>query len=180
MKSALVCFVEGLSDEIFLRNVIVPRINARYYDITLVQYAEATKEKTAEYCRSLACASRGKQWDYLMLADRNSEACVSERRRLLQEHFSLDDERRAIIATPEIEAWYIAGLTDAFKDAHGIASPKVSCDSVTKEILCRAIPAKMRTPKALCYLNLTKSYDLDLARGNSASLRYFCQRLNIK
>ncbi len=174
MLKILFVWLEGPSDEQFFKGTLEPILSSRYVSIHKIPYAERStisiNKKLHEVVRSQVIL------DYLWCADLDSDQypCVTEKKRAeITKHPLLDPGRIAVVS-PEIEAWYMAGLDSEACAALGIPDYK-DTDSITKEKFRQLLPNAYNSVIDF-RTEVLKRFSLDTAKRKNESFAYFCKR----
>jgi hypothetical protein len=169
-KKKLFLFVEGVTDELFFEKAIKPALN-NFYFVSLVSYANSTKEMTSknfELCRQ-------NNHEYLVIADINSKKCVTQKKQVLLKRFRKADTECIYIVVKEIEAWFIAGLSqDSCKKLR--IDYTDNTDTLTKEDFDKMIPREFDS--SIDFMSeILKHYSIETAIKKNSSFRRFHRRI---
>lgn len=166
----LIIFVEGPTDEDFIKGVLLPRIHGKYDDVYFNRYAGTRPSKRDAFIRSAKSA----QWDYIFLTDINDATCITNRKdHVLDRHPSLQRER-VMVVVQEIEGWYLAGLNASLASALNL-SEVFDPNEATKEDFANLLPSNLRSPRELM-TEILKLYALEEGVVRNTSLRYCVER----
>jgi hypothetical protein len=166
----LFLFLEGDDDERFFRAVLIPLLRRRYEDIRPVQVSQLTKEKIANWLRSV----EGMRADYLYVRDLDRHPCVTAAKDALREaHPRLAPDRIQIVKA-EIESWYCAGIGPGRLAGSEIATC-LETESVTKERFEAVIPGG-RVNRIPSLAEILEGFDLEAAARRNSSLRRFLRK----
>lgn len=170
-----VFFVEGYWDEEFIQRVIQPLVETRYFLVKIITYSGLTPAKRKTLFNEAVRAHS----DVFILADRNPSPCITAAKQRMKGVFQeAQVEDYVVIVVPEIEAWYLAGMSDAFAAQYQIGLPP-NVDAVDKnrfEELCQHSAFDSSSDMRLEAL---RHYSVELAKQRSASFLYFAHRLGI-
>ncbi len=179
-SSIIQFFVEGDDDKRFIDRIIKPRLeNMEFYVNEPYVYAEETTKKVKDCYRNFK-----KFCKVYFLADFNNSPCITARKRELNKKYGVDFED-IVIVKPEIEAWYLAGVTDSIiRDSNIPKSIRKlfedlelpnDCENLTKEDFNRYVP---RGIERSAFMNLIlKHYDLKVAISKNKSLNRFVTKV---
>ena len=174
MLKILFVWLEGPSDEQFFEGTLEPILNSRYVSIHKIPFAERStisiNKKLHEVVRSNVIL------DYLWCADLDPDQypCVTEKKRAeICRHPLLKPDRIAVVS-PEIEAWYLAGLDSEACQALGIPEYQ-NTNSITKEKFKQLLPNAYRSEIDF-RTEVLKRFSLDIAKRKNESFAYFCKR----
>jgi hypothetical protein len=179
-SSIIQFFVEGDDDKRFIDRIIKPRLEDMEFCVNEPYvYAEEKPEDVEDCYRNFK-----KFCKVYFLADFNNSPCITARKERLHEKFRVDFEDM-IIVKPEIEAWYLAGVTDSIirdsnipksirKRFKKLGLPN-NCENVTKEEFNEFIPNGIGRS---AFMNLIlEHYDLRVAISKNKSLNRFVTKV---
>ena len=163
-------FVEGFLDELFINRItelekIIPRPK-------IIQYSQKKDEKIDSYIISL----RSQNEAIMFIADDDTDHYESSSSRIyeLKRRYPHLSDEIIFLAIPEIEGWYISGLTKkAAKTLKLRELPK--CDTCTKEKFLSILPN--RSDSTLIRSEILEYFDVKTASSNSSSFRRFLEEL---
>ena len=161
--------VEGDDDERFCEAVLSPVFQARYDHVKIWQYSQQKSSKTVGLIRSIGSMNA----DYLLLGDIDERPCVTVTKEELATQFSVLSSDRVIVVRREIEAWYLAGLSEEARRELGLGRV-TDAESVTKEQFDQLVGGRRRHTSTM--EEILKHYDVEVARQRSPSFRYFLQK----
>ncbi len=167
----LYLFVEGDTDERFVRRVLIPRLSSRYDWIYTFRYAQEKEEKVNSHLRSVKAMGAA----YFFLADINAFHCFPEKRRDLLETFTQLDTERVVIVVSEIESWYLAGLP---ADNPWDVQVPTDTSGITKEQFNFTVPNGFDSQIAYM-VEVLKVFDVHAAAQKNPSFHYFARRCGI-
>ncbi len=166
-------FVEGMDDEIFIKQTLFPKLID--YSIRIIKYAQNTALKNAQYVRAIRNQAG---CEYLILADKDRVPCISGRKQQVIERFdSRVEQQHIVIVETTIEAWYLAGLPP--KNPLKIEVP-LTTDTVDKDRFA-SLAKHLQKRKTLLEIKLSilEHWDWELALKRNRSLNYFAHRLGL-
>ncbi len=170
-SSIIQFFVEGCDDKRFIDRIIKPILENMGFCVNeLYVYAKETTKKVEDCYRNFK-----KFCKVYFLADFNNSPCITARKERLHEKYGINFEDM-IIVKPEIEAWYLAGVTEKTKKKIGIRKklPR-DCENITKEVFNEFIPKGIRRS---AFMNLIlEHYDLRVAISKNKSLNRFVTKV---
>lgn len=170
----LYIFVEGVDDERFVNTVIQPLICHQFMGIYVIKYAHMSEKKVRNYLRTIKMHGSS----CLYLRDLDLEDCVVRRRDITVKEYDALDVRDVVIVAPEIEAWYLAGVTnDTCRRLR--LKWRDRTDDITKEKFDSLIPERFDGARVDFMTELLKGYSLELAAGRNASFAYLVRRLHL-
>lgn len=173
MAKVINVFVEGDDEERFVQTLWRSCNLASRISLQVIQYAHGKARKRA---LSAIGVLRSLGASYLVLGDLDECSCVKSRKQCLAESLAADSGFVAIVC-PEIEGWYIAGVSADKRKALGIERDiQLQAEQCTKEKFNRLIPKRFRN-RTPFMLELLKRYDCDTACASSPSLRYAKEKL---
>lgn len=166
-------FVEGLSDEIFINNIIkkvIPDI-----EIKIIQYAEDKKEKTINYLNSLnSMINDNGNINYYFIADNDSSLPYPDRKiSIIKKRYKTVKEENIIIVEKEIENWYLAGITKKTSKKLNLNKIK-DINEITKEGFKKLLK-NWNIMEA--YNEILSDYSTCKAKEKSNSFKYFIEKI---
>ena len=167
-------FVEGQDDVLFVERILKPRLEMHFEFVAIIAYASIRQATLAQQARAIQ-KSGAQLW---VIADYDNAPCFTARRREVVQRFDgVIEIQQVLLARPEIEAWYCAGISEPSQFRVQLPS---NIESVTKErfnrLFARSLNRQIRTE---LLLSLLDSYDWEVALLRSASLRYCARKLGI-
>ena len=102
-------FVEGFYDELFIRKILT--VQKIENEIKIVEYSQMKDEKINRFLSAI----KSQESLFLFIADEDGTHYSSTSSRIdeLKRRYTKLSEDDIILVVPEIEGWYIAGLTRA-------------------------------------------------------------------
>lgn len=165
-----VIFVEGFNDELFVRNIIDKKNMNPVPNI--VKYSEKEQTKIDTYIKVI----NERQGHLIFLSDYDPDSNpvpANKVNKLMGKYPNLREEQ-IVLAFPEIEGWYIAGLDDDSRKEMGLGKlPKP--DKCTKEKFRACLPKK--SSELDMSVQILDKFDLTTAMDNSESFRTFIKKL---
>jgi len=169
---SLFILVEGPDDERFCKRILREHLRPKWRLNQVVPYAH----ENAEFVSRLVDAIKsGTGSDYVLMADRRPEPCVTAKRSALLKRFRAIHQDRIIVVGIEIEAWYLAGLNKKNSAKLGVQN-YASTDNVTKEEFNAAIPRRFSSSRADWLLEILRIYSVQTAIGKNRSFAYFADK----
>lgn len=166
----LVIFVEGSSDERFVKSILVPIASTRYEAVKIVTYSGMTVKKLNHLIQGMRATGS----EYIYMHDFDGANCISTRKEaLMRSYVGLDDER-IVIVREEIESWYLAGVDSTWCIKNGMRFLSIT-DSVTKEQFLQEIP-KSFSSRIDFMIELLKGFSIAEARTRNGSFDYLLSR----
>ncbi len=159
-----------IDDELFFRSVIAPIFYDDYDDVEIIQYAQTKKEKVDLFLKSIKTL----KFDYILFGDIDYFDGVNQKKRQLNNRFSVLDYDMIVVVIQEIESWYIAGLTDEKSREFGL-KPMSDTDNLIKEEFNRLYHNKFQS-RIDFMLEILKNYSLETATDKNRSFSYFYNR----
>ena len=161
--------VEGADDTRFCDAVLKPTFETTYDYVKTWEYSQQKASKTASLIRSIGSSNS----DYILIRDIDERPCVTETKDQITARFSGLSGDRVIVVRREIEAWYLAGLSEIACNELGLARV-ADVDSVTKEEFDRLVGGKGEHTNTM--VEILRHYDVEVARQRSPSFGYFWQK----
>ena len=163
-------FVEGFYDELFFKAITESIFEDLHFRI--IQYSMKRNEKVDNYILSLGA----QHIPFLFIADEDPDHFNSRASRIneLTRRYPHLSEENIVLVAPEIEGWYIAGLTREKARSLGIKNI-LDPDSCSKEKFVSILPKK--TDGILIRSEILENYDVVLAMSNSASFKEFVNKV---
>ena len=171
MAEGLFVFLEGPDDARFIGRIIYPIAVQKYKWVGNYEYA---RKKPRQVCGCLTNLLNIDA-DYIFLADKNQSPCISHRIPKVIERFPAVKQGHIVIVVAEIEAWYIAGLTNQSASELGIQLPPRT-EHVTKEEFDLLRP-RVYDSRIDFMIEILKLYSIDVARQRNRSFDYMMQKL---
>ena len=171
----LFIFVEGDDDARFAKQLLVPALLARWDHVRTIRYAR--KKDKWEWVSRCIAGIRSMRADYWLLADRNSEPCVSAAKSRIKNAIRGLDPARALVVAPEIEAWYAAGVPARHQKRLGLERTGRTVE-LTKEQFEQLIP-KRYTSAADWKVDVLKVFAIREARKRNGSFAYAAGKLGL-
>ena len=167
-------FVEGQDDVLFVERILKPRLEIHFEFVATIAYASIRQATLAQQARAIQ-KSGAQLW---VIADYDNAPCFTARRTEVVQRFDEAIEmQQVLLARPEIEAWYCAGISEPARFRVQLPS---DIESITKErfnrLFARLLSRQIRTELLLLLLD---NYDWEVALRRSASLHYCARKLGI-
>lgn len=169
----LFVLLEGDDDVRFFKKVLLDPLRERFDSVILWKFAQQKKKKVAAFIRTVQDLGS----DYLLFTDMDEAPCVTEKKRGVRRAIDTAEARRVLIVIREIEAWYLAGVTDDDARALGLSMPETT-DRITKEAF-NALKPRRFDSRIDFMMEILKRYSLETARRRNRSFRYFSDRTGI-
>ena len=170
MKFAV--WVEGDSDRRLFEAVVKPRLEAADVEVLVLTYRQ---RKTDEVNRKLLSMAR-QRFKRLFLTDLDSAPCITDRKEKAKDRYASLEDKEIIVVCPEIESWYLAGLSTEGAAALKMKPPS-STDRVTKQDLERMRPARLDSQLDFL-VELLKYFDWSTACQRNRSFAYLHRTLD--
>ncbi|WP_456328300.1 hypothetical protein [Archaeoglobus sp.] len=178
--SVIYFFVEGDDDRRFIERIVKPLVTDKGYVVyDPYKYAQEKPENVKDCYRNMK-----KFCKVCFLADFNNSPCITARKKRINKKYSVDFED-IVVVKPEIEAWYLAGVTDSIIRSTSI--PKSvrkrfkklglpnDCENITKEDFNRYIPKGIERSAFMSLI--LDYYDLKIAVTKNKSLNRFITKV---
>jgi hypothetical protein len=136
----LFILVEGDNDERFVRVGVCPFMRKKYDQIVVWKWAEEKDRIVNEFIQVINNMGA----DYLFITDLDACACATEAKANVQGKYPALAPESIVVATCEVESWYLAGLSKASAAAVGLPESAGigSTEAVTKEQFLRIRPPR--------------------------------------
>ena len=159
-------FVEGTHDEIFVKKMC-EKLQVKS-EITIVKYSQMEDKKVNNYMESLLA----QKIQFLFVADSDiyQYNSVNDRINELQRRYNYLVPSNLVLAVPEIEGWYIAGLDGQSANKLKLRKQPVP-DKCTKEKFESILPS--RKDNTIIRNQILDLYDIKLAQTRSSSFKEF-------
>ncbi len=170
-NTLLIIFVEGLSDELFVQDIVKKR--RPDICIKIYKYAKKPKEDIVKYIKALNKMNDNSFTYYLFLADNDSCKYPQQKIDIIIKSYPNIRSENIIIVENEIESWYMAGIDKKACKKLKIVWKKVPA-KITKENFQKLIGKRSRfeiLPELLSY------YSVELGITRSPSLNYFIKKI---
>ena len=165
----LCLLVEGPDDKRFCTEVLLPIFYANYNHVYIWAYAEEKDSIITTIIRGIDSINTC----YIFFGDIDERPCVTATKEDLTTHYPVLSWDRIVAVRPEIEAWYLAGLSEAACRELGLGRV-ADVDSVTKEQFDSLVGGRRQHTNAM--VEILKHYDVEEARQRSLSFAYFWQK----
>lgn len=173
MASTANIFVEGQFDISFMERIVKPMCLAESVRPKIIQYSQERNSNITSLIKG--CVES--RTPFIFTADLDSSPCCGERKTKLKNEYGHLIDCQIIIITPEIEAWYAAGISETLKRRLRIVNVIPSdTAAITKGQFLQMKPQSICTDRDF-YLAVLKGFDLALARKRNNSFDYFCTKL---
>ena len=159
-------FVEGYYDEVFVKT-ISEHLQIKCA-ITIVKYSSMPDAKVVNYLKSLI----SQKIQFLLIANRDKDQynSINDRENELIRRYKHVNSGNYVLANPEIEGWYIAGLNKKSVKKLKLKNPPLP-DDCTKEKFIATIPSQQDGTHIRN--EMLELYDINFAQNNSSSFREF-------
>lgn len=169
MIEQLIIFVEGTTDELFIREVFNDELLRICHNYIIFKYSKRKKEKVIQYITTI---KKIKNWDYIFIADQDGD--LNKKNNVISKYNNLE-EKNVFISIYEIESWIIAGISEKILKKHKINYNYTDTSIITKEKFINIIPKTMDKLEFISYI--LNDYDLENAVKFNESLNVFSQYL---
>jgi hypothetical protein len=172
----LYIFVEGDRDKDFFERIVKPRLVDRYNKIIIIKYAQKRIEDINNYIGSILSMNA----HYIFIADIDNSPCKTAKKEELRRRIPNLEQNKIIIVVKEIESWYLAGLDEKACKKLGIRCFD-NTDSITKENFKHIYSNSIHSRRLEIdfYLNITKNYNINIAKRKNRTFKYFCDKFSI-
>lgn len=171
--TGLYIWVEGVDDERFFAQIVVPALRSRYDWVNVLTYARERAEKINAFLRSV----KAMQADYIFVTDQHPFSCVTQRKVRIMETYQACDNRCLQIVVQEIESWYLSGVTEATQQSLKLPQFK-NTDDLTKEQFNQLMPGNLIS--RLDFMSrLLDDFSLSLAVQRNQSFAYFANKYQL-
>lgn len=173
-------YVEGLHDQMFFNNVVVPALSRRgEFESIQVNYFSGLKrlmtKKDANVIRSsMATQESDGSYFYLLVVDADYFLCATLRKESIEKLLPGIDPRNIIVVFTAIESWYLAGMTEEFIQKWGMSAYELT-DTFDKTKFFDIIPVSEEASTPFRRMMLSE-YSVDAALKKSKSFSYFWSR----
>ncbi|HDS62592.1 MAG TPA: hypothetical protein ENN52_00365 [Methanofollis liminatans] len=166
--SPLYVLLEGPDDERFFSRIVRPLFAERGYEVRIWKYACEKRQLTINLIH--AVRKGGHAYIFVRDLDRTPYARLRVQETLERFGHAMDAEM-VVVVVPEIEGWYLAGVSEATASRLGVCVPSWRTDRITKEVFRSLIPRGISRIEFM--QAILEDYDLALARKKNRSFRYF-------
>lgn len=158
-------FVEGCDD-----NYLMDKILENKKDIKIIQYSCIKKEKI----NGLIISIENMNDEYVLLADLD-EKNPTTRKREIKKRFKNIDCEKIYFSIQEIEAWYLAGISENHIKKYKIKNNiLLNTENITKEKFENLFKNKRDTILEI-KLNLLSEFDFEKAKSRNNSFKLFLE-----
>jgi len=169
----LFILVEGNDDERFFKKIIIPELQKQYNTVSVIKHAAMKKKKVDNLIKSIKAMNA----DYMYFKDIDNFPCVTSKKEEIQQKHKHIDPDKIIIVIREIEAWYLAGLTNKACTKLKISN-FMTTDNITKEKFNSLIPKKF-TSRINFMLEILKIFSIKTAKSKNKSFKYFLKKYRL-
>jgi len=166
--SPLYVLLEGPDDERFFSRIVRPLFAERGYEVRIWKYACEKRQLTINLLHAIR--KGGHAYIFVRDLDRTPYARLRVQETLDRFGHAMD-AGMVVIVVPEIEGWYLAGVSEGAAAGLGIRAPLGRTDRITKEAFNTLIPRG--TSRIEFMQAILEGYDTALARKKNRSFRYF-------
>jgi hypothetical protein len=166
--SPLYVLLEGPDDERFFSRIVRPLLAERGYEMRIWKYACEKRQRTINLLH--AVKKGGHAYIFVRDLDRTPYARLRVQETLDRFGHAIDPEM-VVIVVPEIEGWYLAGVSEGAAARLGVCVPSWRTDRITKEVFRSLIPRGISRIEFM--QAILEEYDVALARKKNRSFRYF-------
>jgi len=164
----LYVLLEGPDDERFFSRIVLPLFAEKGYEVRIWKYACEKRQRTINLI--LAVRKGGKSYIFVRDIDRTPYARTRVQETLNRFGHAMEPEM-IVIVVPEIEGWYLAGVSEDAASRLGIRARIGRTDRVTKEEFNTLVP---RGRSRIEFMQgILEEYDIGLARKKNRSFRFF-------
>ena len=161
--------VEGPDDKRFCTEVLLPIFYATYDHVYIWAYGEEKESLTTTIIQGIDSINTS----YIFFGDIDERPCVTATKEDLTAHFPVLSWDRVVAVRPEIEAWYLAGLSESACRELGLGRV-ANVDSVTKEQFDSLVGGRRLHTSTM--VEILRHHKVEVARQRSPSFRYFWQK----
>ncbi|MDK2973827.1 MAG: hypothetical protein PWP08_198 [Methanofollis sp.] len=170
-SSPLYVLIEGQDDERFFSRIARPLFAEKGYETRIWKYACEKRQRTINLV--LAVRKGGHACIFVRDIDRTPYARTRVQETLNRFGHAMDPAM-IVIVVPEIEGWYLAGLSGEAAARLGIREKIGRTDRITKEVFNTLVP---RGVSRIEFMQaILDEYDAGLARKKNRSFRFFMDR----
>ena len=165
----LFLLVEGFDDTYFCVEVLIPIFRRTYQDVRTWEYSRKKPSKTVDFIRNIGYMNA----DYILFGDMDRHPCVTSTKEDLAAQFPVLSWDRVVVIRRMIEAWYLAGLSEAsFRELRLDRVRNV--DEFTKDRFNHLVGGSDEHSNMM--IEILRHYDVEVARQRSPSFQYFWQK----
>lgn len=160
----LYVFVEGLTDELFVKTVFDGIILEVYENYKIVQYSRMEKDKFKNYIKAVNSIG----YDYIVITDSDGK---KNKKDLFLKIYSFINSECLFLSIYEIESWIIAGLKESTSKKLKIKQVRGDTSSITKEKFYSMKSDKMEETEFV--MSILSDFDINQAIKRNSSLNIF-------
>ena len=165
----LCLLVEGPDDKRFCTEVLLPIFQTIYDHVYICAYGQQKSSLTISIIQGVDSTNT----DYIMFGDIDERPCVTATKEDLTTQFPALSWDRVVAVRLEIEAWYLAGLSEEARRELDLGRV-ADVESVTKEQFNNLVGGNRRHTSTM--VEILRHYDVEVARQRSPSFGYFWQK----
>jgi hypothetical protein len=163
-------FVEGDSDKLFFKEIVVPKLKNKYDRVDITRYSREPREKIEKEIKSI----KENGWDYIFISDINDSPCITHKKEKIT--IKNIDKEKIVVVIKEIESWYLAGLGENEAKELDIPIAKISTtNNLTKEDFNRLIPNRYKSVIDF-RKEILKRFSIEKAKERNKSFKYFIEK----
>lgn len=166
----LFMLVEGPDDNRFFSTVVKKKLEKRYDEVRLWEYADKKHQRIDNFLASITAMAA----DYIYVTDINLHPCVTAKKQSVQQKVKRLDLSKTLVVVREIECWYLAGLADLRLKKLGLTKIN-DTEGLTKQQFDQLMPNRF-VSRIDFMVELLKSFSIDTAMKRNRSFRYFAQK----
>lgn len=160
----LYVFVEGLYDELFLKEIFFKSLGD---SCKFIEYSMKRKE---DICKFINTIPHIPDSDYIFFGDADGDTIENKKTKLLSKYNALDINKIYIVQY-EIESWYYAGVDKLQCQKLKLTDFTYNTDNLNKEILENKLP---NPSEKLYYMQeLINHFSKELAKDRNTSFKIF-------
>ncbi len=168
-------FIEGKDDQRFIDNILTPYIlSFSKIRIFPISYAQKSFNNVDKNIQKVTANNQS----YILLGDYDSsDDCITLKKQDLIKKYKHLDSDFIFIVKDEIESWFISGVDTNLKQFREFEIPD-NTEEITKEIFNEMWENSHFDSKIDFMMEISKSFDFDLAVSRNNSFKYFIEKLN--
>ena len=181
-------WVEGPHDSIFFNNIIKDIFEEKGYIVRVREYngdeikgelMNKTVSKLINYLESDEYKKSNEKnfcpLQYIFVRDFDDSLSYNEKKEEITKIVKKIDKNKIVIVRRIIESWYISGLNRKKCNRLGIPVNKIKRnENITKNEFDQCIKGSKRS----FLINIAKNFDIEIAKTNNNSFKYFIDFIN--
>ena len=172
----LFIYVEGIEDQMFIENILRELFFKSQIQFFVIPYQQKPNDLINKHIQKIS----SRKYKYVFLSDLDYKfyPCFTSRKNKRIKEYPNLNTQNIVIVREEIESWYLAGINNSNNSFRNLEIPN-NTENITKEDFNDIIENSNFTSKGDFLMEISRTYDLNLALKRNRSLKYFLNKLNL-